>query len=995
MKDTHTSGTRNGKAWASLLMLTLLAGLGFRIFGAWCLQYATNSDYGIVGLMAKHMAEGTDYPVFFYGQPYMGSFEPAISALLCRIMGVSGFAVCLGTGLLAFGLLPILYLWARDARDRIAGLVAVVFSLVGSFAYFFYCAAPRGGYVSTLVFGAVTVWLAARIAMRAWTGGPVQGSRCLLLGLAAGVAWWSNQLVVPFLAAAALTLLIGLRGRIFRLALLLGGGIGFTAGSLPWWIWNVTHHWESLQFGGTLGQTPFMEGVGIFGRIFAELLEVQQKPVWVLALLALAYGFLLVGYGLELRARWRERRAAFLPLLSPVFVVLFMALVYSTSHFARMAEVRYILPAFPAVAIMVGIGTARWAQRTRLGWVPLLVLVVVQCCFLPNLVRYRTEQKKKWAAAAEIAGFLKAQSIDVAYGGYGYHWMNFATLEALCVTSLEGDRYAPYEKRAVAAARVAYFSDHLDMADFIAHSGGTAASASVAGHKLFYDVQPPTLDVTALPTQEIVTVTAGSGGPDVFARLHDLDLDTGYAVTLESNARASLEWTFVRSEPICGLQVFHPEGDYLWQAQVEGRESGSTTWKTLLPWTKSAFMFWSGPRICYQGAGCYLEYRFPEGHYDAVRLSVASGGRRTHPVHLGEVAWLQPGRGAPPSDPAIDEVVGALQARHIERLYAPQWMSEQVCQRTGGAIETSVSSFFARRISDGPGSLDKESKAVEVTTRKTALLVYRQDAVRTRACLARVGLGASEAILGPWVLFDCQPGITGMGHILPPLRWTERGCFLSLQLAAKNNADYWFRRMQTERQAGVDANRILEGLRRAVEFYPAYQPALAQLADDLLRSGQTNEALIYRQELLRQTQPSCLATVSFAAGAKLLGIDLPVQTVRRGASFPLTYYWQCAAEMKADEWSVFVHFVRGQAPSFQDDHVLLEEVPAAFLRYQPFPEIFRVSRVVQVPAGVAPGEYRVRMGLCNRLTQKRDRSGTDLPLDHKAVWLPVTLRVEE
>jgi 4-amino-4-deoxy-L-arabinose transferase-like glycosyltransferase len=995
MKDTHTSGTRNGKAWASLLMLTLLAGLGFRIFGAWCLQYATNSDYGIVGLMAKHMAEETDYPVFFYGQPYMGSFEPAISALLCRIMGISGFAVCLGTGLLAFVLLPILYLWARDARDRIAGLAAVVFSLVGSFAYFFYCAAPRGGYVSTLVFGAVTVWLAARIAMRAWTGGPVQGSRCLLLGLAAGVAWWSNQLVVPFLAAAALTLLIGLRGRIFRLALLLGGGIGFTAGSLPWWIWNVTHHWESLQFGGTLGQTPFMEGVGIFGRIFAELLEVQQKPAWVLALLALAYGSLLVGYGLELRARWRERQAAFLPLLSPVFVVLFMALVYSTSHFARMAEVRYILPAFPAVAIMVGIGTARWAQRTRLGWVPLLVLVVVQCCFLPNLAKYRTEQKKKWAAAAEIAGFLKAQSIDVAYGGYGDHWMNFATLEALCVTSLEGDRYAPYEKRAAAAARVAYFSDHLDVADFIAHSGGTAASTSVAGHKLFYDVQPPTLDVTALPTQNIATVTAGLGGHDVLARLHDLDLDTGYAVTLESNARASLEWTFVRAESICGLQVFHPEGDYLWQAQVEGRESGSTTWKTLLPWTKSAFMFWSGPRPCYQGAGCYLEYRFPAGDYDAVRLSVASGGRRTRPVHLGEVVWLQPGPGAPPPDPAIGEVVGALQARHIERLYAPRWISEQVCQRTGGAIETSASSFFARHLSDGPGNLDKVSKAIEVMTHKTALLVYQQDAARTRDCLARVGLNAMETAVGPWTLFDCPQELTAQGHAFPPLRWTESGCFLSQQLATKKNAEVWYQLAQKGLSSSAHSNEVVEALRRTLAFYPAYQPALAQLADQLSRAGQTNEALICRQELRRQTDPSSDLDASFAGGVKLLGIDPPVQPVRRGSSFPLTYYWQCPPAAKADDWAVFVHFVRDGQTAFQDDRVLLADVPPAVLHDQPFPEIFRESRMVRIPEGVTPGEYRIQMGLYNRLTEKRERPRTSLPVDHKAMWLPVTLRVEE
>jgi hypothetical protein len=50
---------------------------------------------------------------------------------------------------------------------------------------------------------------------------------------------------------------------------------------------------------------------------------------------------------------------------------------------------------------------------------------------------------------------------------------------------------------------------------------------------------------------------------------------------------------------------------------------------------------------------------------------------------------------------------------------------------------------------------------------------------------------------------------------------------------------------------------------------------------------------------------------------------------------------------------------------------------------------------VQIPAGVVPGEYRIRLGIYNRLTLKRDRPSTSQCLDDKAVWLPATLRVEE
>jgi 4-amino-4-deoxy-L-arabinose transferase-like glycosyltransferase len=504
-----------GKAWVALVAALCLAGLGFRIFGAWCLQCAPNSDYGIVGLMAKHMAEGTDAPVFFYGQPYMGSFEPAISAAFCKLMGVSGFAVCLGTAGLAFFLLPILYAWARDTRDRYAGVATLLYSLIGSFAYFFYCAAPRGGYVSALVFGSLTIWLAGRIAMRAWVGKPTSWATCFLLGLAAGVAWWSNQLVVPFLGAALLTLLAGFKGRVFRPALLLGGSLGFVVGSLPWWWWNATHNWETFEFAGSFGETPFREGLSIFGVVFAELLECKGNPMALTLLLGLVYGAILFAYTQEIRERWRERSVKVIALLTPVFVILLMALVYSTSHFAKANEVRYVLPAFPAAAVIIGVGVARWVRRSRWGWALIVFLVSVQCLFLPHMVRYRKECAPRYAAAGQVADFLKQHDITTAYGGYSVHWMNFASDEALCVTGLDWERYAPYARRAACADKVAYFSDHMNMPEFIAHSGGSATHAQVGGYELWYDAQPPLPNVEALPTQAVRTVIAGPDHLDV------------------------------------------------------------------------------------------------------------------------------------------------------------------------------------------------------------------------------------------------------------------------------------------------------------------------------------------------------------------------------------------------------------------------------------------------------------------------------------------------
>jgi hypothetical protein len=95
--------------------------------------------------MAKHMAEGVDYPVFFYGQCYMGSLEPAISALFYKILGHSMFAICLGVLLFALGSLILTYCWGRDIGGPAVGLLALALCVVGPDSFFWFSIAPRGG----------------------------------------------------------------------------------------------------------------------------------------------------------------------------------------------------------------------------------------------------------------------------------------------------------------------------------------------------------------------------------------------------------------------------------------------------------------------------------------------------------------------------------------------------------------------------------------------------------------------------------------------------------------------------------------------------------------------------------------------------------------------------------------------------------------------------------------------------------------------------------
>ena len=100
-----------------------------------------------------------------------------------------------------------------------------------------------------------TLTLAAAVRLVDPLSGRRQGWAWVLLGLAAGLAWWTSQIATMLLGAAALGLLVA------RPGVLAGPGpyaaLGlFGLASLPFWLWNVRHEWATfrhlLTWGGPL-----------------------------------------------------------------------------------------------------------------------------------------------------------------------------------------------------------------------------------------------------------------------------------------------------------------------------------------------------------------------------------------------------------------------------------------------------------------------------------------------------------------------------------------------------------------------------------------------------------------------------------------------------------------------------------------------------------------------------------------------------------------------
>lgn len=965
-----------------LFAVLLLAGAAIRIFSAWCYRDVLNPDAGVVALMARHMAELRDFPVFFYGQAYMGSLEAGLSAIFCGLLGCSGFAVCLGTGVVAFLLLPVIYAWASDAGGRKAGLAAMAFCLIGTGGYFHYMGSPRGGYAAVLLFETLVLWLGTRIIIDEYHGRRRRWGWFFLLGVCGGLGWWCNQLILPALLTVVVVFLLMLRSRTFtwRLA---AGAAGFLVGSLPFWVWNAVNDWATFDFLHSFGKIRFQLGLELlFGERLSEVLDIHiLRPPWkILALALYAGAALVVLVGEVIRSRQRDRSHRFHILSILVFLNIFVV-IFSASHFARFNTPRYLLPLLPAVAVIVGLATARLTQWLPygLGWLPLLLLVASQySVVMPGVYLEAKEYDQRMRDLAEVGDLLRKHNVDIVYGAYGLYSRNFLLDEEFCFTGVRGDRYPPYSRRAEMGENVAVEEGCDSVEEFLAFAGGSAQTAELHGLSLLYDFKSPNVSMQVI-SPEMWEDALTTHDESILSQVTDGSVGTFFL----HESQGSDEMITVRfREPVdvCAVRLVNRTDGAFYPAicGVQGREKSTAPWRTIRPPTVLTGYYWSGSRPYWGGIHQRYVCRFAATTLSEVRL-VLPHTDAVPTWRISELEVLGPGPELEPEATALTGLLELLGARLIDHLYSDRWIANMVDQNTSGAVLTEQEPHTRPRAgADRPN--------VVMLSPHTGLLTRQENVSRCRRVLAGRRVAMRETAVGPWILFDFGPGQwrdeyrDDLG-----IYWAGFGCLFynkpwSATLVARAEAAY-----SRDMMAPQAKLLFLEALARN----PNCKYAVDMLAAICRDRGNKEKAAEWEAWRSRAWEPEVATEIGFENGIRLLGVSLSSRTVRPGERLTVRYYWQSPPEIQNTLLAVFVH-IKGR-DLFQDDHVLLEHFD---ISYQARPEVFVEEREVLVPGDVRAGTYHLWMGLYDR-TPDGDRVPveTTLPMDSDAVRMPVEIEV--
>ncbi len=530
--------TRSSRTPLIALLIVVLIALIGRVLLLASGTVSFHSDEAVVGLMARHILQG-ERPVFFYGQAYMGSLDPWLIAVGFSLLGESVLTIRIVESILYLLIVATGFVvsWRISGRVVVAVVAALVLA-VPNVLLAEYSTATLGGYNETLLLGNLLLLLGWSLTHER------RGSlwRWALLGMVAGLGWWTNGLIIAYVLPVGVLLLLSI-WRTLRApdhavsaptyVLLIGiAALFFVIGSAPWWAFNVQNDWAALrfylpsntpsQFAGTdippLPTDQRLIGLFLLGLPAVIGLRFPWIPGYFLAPLGLLV-LLIYAFALYRLLRSRGGDCPLKPqgrLLVVGMIILFCGL-FIVSRFSIDPTGRYFLPL--ALPLGIVLGTLIASLRARLLRIVLVALVIgyqvigvvtAMTTVPPGLTtQFNLETHIPNDDDQALIDFLEAHQLTHGYTNY---WISFR------LAFLSGDRmqysavlpyktdlsYTPFDERykpyraatdAASDANIAYITANVaavkDRLEAIfAADGVTYQYAQVGVYHVYYDFAP-------------------------------------------------------------------------------------------------------------------------------------------------------------------------------------------------------------------------------------------------------------------------------------------------------------------------------------------------------------------------------------------------------------------------------------------------------------------------------------------------------------------------
>jgi hypothetical protein len=368
--------------WCWLFGVIIL-GCGMRFLYLSASHFIIDSDEAIVGLMAKHILETGNIPVFYYGQHYMGSLEPITAAILFRIFGSSNATLHAAPFFWFFLSQIAFFKLCLENISRINARIAGLLFAVAPIGFIEWSTKARGGFIEIIFL----ITFALLFLMRAVRENRIKQIRFNLCTAAfiLGVGWWVNNQIVylfPFAGIVFLITLIpfGLKNLCLVTTM---SFFCFLFGGSPYWIYNIIHSGASF---GMFHLASFSEAIdhakGTFQHAVPIILGTRGfnqnhdiiPGAWIIANFVLLYS-LYKGFNAFLTSRFSFHQRIMIG--GCIISVMTILLVFVISRFGSLSIApRYLLPFYIFFLPLVAVH-AEQTKRKYIRSFPVIILLVL------------------------------------------------------------------------------------------------------------------------------------------------------------------------------------------------------------------------------------------------------------------------------------------------------------------------------------------------------------------------------------------------------------------------------------------------------------------------------------------------------------------------------------------------------------------------------------------------------------------------------------------
>lgn len=457
-------------------------------------SFPFNADEAIVGLMARHILDGR-WPVFFYGQAYMGSFDASLVALGFVIFGQKVIVIRVVQILLYIGtVLTTMYLAKKILGASEGVLFAGLLMAIPTVNVTLYTTISLGGYGEALLIGNLLIMLALRIAKTEGEMWPY-----VAWGFLAGFGFWVFGLTLVYTIPTAGLILWSMRGLDHRRDMqkkILGLISAAVIGVSPWLVWGLSQGQGNLlqELAGSAiaGASPTDPLTAIGSRItnlllFGSTVSLGFRPPWEIRWLslplmpiALVLWLIIIGHGiLNLQRPGPGRMGRYVM----IGLVITLILGFILTPFGADPSGRYFLPLAVPIALIVTDFLLDLRGRYR-RWLRMLVLIgllgfnlwgTVESAFQkpPGITtQFNATTQIDHSQDHALVAFLTDQG---ERRGYSNYWVSYplaflSNEELIFVPYLpyhldfrytrRDSRYGPYEDQVALSDRVAYITTH-------------------------------------------------------------------------------------------------------------------------------------------------------------------------------------------------------------------------------------------------------------------------------------------------------------------------------------------------------------------------------------------------------------------------------------------------------------------------------------------------------------------------------------------------------